>query len=185
MKLLVCPQKCSLADSHSSLATNRSNGELRGEIALALLLLFSQLLWTVAIAQDRISDEELVRSPDDQERIAALNREGAALERQWSEQFILNGPNNQAVVGRRAVLDTFVRAGIINFSMFERQIEFIRSDGAFVIIMGLETVQPVSDAPSAGLVAGQAVKRRFTNVWKDEAGTWRLFVWHANVISGR
>jgi len=59
-----------------------------------------------------------------------------------------------AAVGRRAVLDTFVRAGVINFSKFERQVEFIRADGSFVIIMGLETVEPVSDAPSAGLVAG-------------------------------
>ena len=154
-------------------------------IATALFLLLSSLLWTVAMAQDHNSDEELVRSLDDQERIAALNRDGAALERLWSEQFILNAPNNQVVVGKRAVLDTFVRAGIINFSTFERQIEFVRADGAFVIIMGLETVQPVSDAPSAGLVAGQAIKRRFTNVWKNEAGTWRLFVRHANVIPGR
>ena len=154
-------------------------------IATALFLLLSPLLSAVAMAQDRNSDEELVRSLDDQERIAALNRDGAALERLWSEQFILNAPNNQVVVGKRAVLDTFVRAGIINFSKFERQIEFIRADGAFVIIMGLETVQPLSDAPSAGLVAGQAVKRRFTNIWKNEAGTWRLFVRHANVIPAR
>ena len=137
------------------------------------------------MAQDRNSDEALVRSLDDQERIAALNRDGAALERLWSDQLILNAPNNQVVVGKRAVLDMFVWAGIINFSTFERQIEHIRADGAFVIIMGLETVQPVSNAPSAGLVAGQTIKRRFTNVWKNEAGTWRLFVRHANVIPGR
>jgi hypothetical protein len=40
--------------------------------------------------------------------------------------------------------------------------------------MGLETVIPISDAPSAGLVAGQMVKRRFTNIWKKEADTWRV-----------
>jgi ketosteroid isomerase-like protein len=148
-------------------------------------LLLNLLLGTVAMAQDRNSDEALVRSLDDQERIAALNRDGSALEKLWSDQFILNAPNNQVVVGKRAVLDMFVWAGIINFSTFERQIELIRADGAFVIIMGLETVQPVSDAPSAGLVAGQTIKRRFTNVWKNEAGTWRLFVRHANVIPAR
>jgi len=137
------------------------------------------------MAQDRNSDEEFVRSLDDQERVAALKRDVSALERLWSEQFTVNAPNNQVVVGKRAVLDTFVRAGVINFSTYERQIEFIRADGAFVIIMGLETVQPISDAPSAGLVAGQAIKRRFTNVWKNEAGTWRLFARHANVIPGR
>jgi ketosteroid isomerase-like protein len=137
------------------------------------------------MAQDRTSDEELVRALDDQERVAALNRDVSTLERLWSTEFILNAPNNQVVVGKRAVLDAFVRAGIINFSTFERQIEFVRADGPYVIVMGLETVQPITDAPSAGLVAGQAIKRRFTNVWKSEAGTWRLFVRHANVIAGR
>ncbi|MGD9884091.1 MAG: nuclear transport factor 2 family protein, partial [Reyranella sp.] len=126
----------------------------------------------------------LVRSLDDQERIAALNRDGPALERLWSDQFILNAPNNKVVVGKRAVLDMFVQAGIINFSTFERQIELIRVEGAFVIIMGLETIQPISDALSAGLFAGKVIKRRFTNIWKNEAGTWRLFVRHANVIPG-
>ena len=125
-----------------------------------LLLLLSLLLGTVAMAQDRNSDEELVRSLDDQERVAALNRDVSALERLWSDQFILNAPNNQVVVGKRAVLDTFLRAGIINFSTFERQIELIRADGAFVIIMGLETVQPVSESPSTGLVPDLAVNRR-------------------------
>jgi ketosteroid isomerase-like protein len=151
----------------------------------ALLLLFSMPLWAVAMAQDRTSDEEHVRSLDDQEWIAALKRDLPALERLWSDQFTVNAPNNQVVVGKRAVLDTFVRAGVVNFSMFERQIEFIRADGSFVIIMGLETVQPIGDAPSAGLVAGQIIKRRFTNVWKNEAGTWRLFARHANVIPNR
>lgn len=134
--------------------------------------------------QHRNSDEQLVLLLDDQERMAALNRDGPALEKLWSDEFILNAPNNQVVVGKGAVLETFVRAGIINFSTFERQIELVRADGAFVIVMGLETVQPVSSAPSAGLVAGQVIRRRFTNIWRNESGTWRLFVRHANVIAG-
>jgi hypothetical protein len=80
------------------------------------------LLWTVAMAQDRNLDEEHVRVLDDQERIAALKRGVPAPERLWSEQFTVNAPNNQVVVGRCAVLDTFVRAGVINSSTFERQI---------------------------------------------------------------
>lgn len=137
------------------------------------------------MAQDRTADEQRVRALDEEERVAALKRDVPALERLWSDQFILNAPNNHVVVGRRAVLDAFLRSGIINFSKFERQTEFIRADGSFVIIMGLETVQPIDDAPSAGLVAGQLIKRRFTNIWKNEAGTWRLFVRHANVIPSR
>ena len=134
------------------------------------------------MAHDRKGAETDVRALDNQERIAALERDVPALERLWSEEFVVNAPNNQVVVGRRAVLETFVGAGVINFSKFERQIEFIRADGPYVIIMGLETVTAVSDAPNAGLTAGHTITRRFTNIWKDEGGTWRLFVRHANVI---
>jgi hypothetical protein len=75
------------------------------------------------MAQDSSSDEEYVRSVDDQERNAALRRDISALERLWSEQFAVNAPNNQVVVGKRAVMEAFVRTGVINFSSFERQIE--------------------------------------------------------------
>jgi hypothetical protein len=56
--------------------------------------------------------------------VALSQSDGPALERLWSQHFILKGTNNQVVVGRQAVLDTFGRAGIINFSTFEREIEF-------------------------------------------------------------
>ena len=137
------------------------------------------------MAQDRKLNEERVRSLDDEERVATLKRNLPELEKLWSEEFTVNAPNNKVVVGRRAVLDAFVHTSIINFSKFERQLEFIRADGDFVFIMGLESVTPVSDAPSVGLVAGQVVNRRFTNVWRNEEGTWRLFARHANVIPNR
>ena len=132
-----------------------------------------------------MSDQELVRSLDDQERVAALDRDVAALERLWSEAFTVNAPNNQVVVGRRAVLDTFVRSGIIDFASFERHVECVAADRDFIILMGLETLVPNSDAPGAGLIAGETVLRRFTNIWRNEAGTWRLFARHANVIPRR
>jgi ketosteroid isomerase-like protein len=49
------------------------------------------------------------------------------------------------------------------------------------IIMGAETLQPIGDAPRAG----QTVQRRFTNIWRREAGSWRLVARHANVIAPR
>ena len=151
-------------------------------MTLTFLILLSISPGSVAMAQDQTADEQRVRALDNEEREAALHRDLPALERLWSDQFLLNAPNNKVVVGKRAVMDAFVHSGVINFSRFDRQIESIRADGPFVIIMGLETVQPISDAPSAGLVAGQVVNRRFTNIWKNEGGTWRLYVRHANVI---
>lgn len=128
------------------------------------------------------SDQQDVRERDDQERVAALNRDVAALQRLWADDFTVNAPNNRVVVGKKAVLDTFVGGGIINFSSFERSIEFLRVDGDFAVVMGLETLVPISSAPTAGLTAGRKVVRRFTNVWKKETGVWRLYWRHANVI---
>ena len=154
-------------------------------LSLLLAFAFGVAAFANARAQGSTPDEQAVRALDDQERVAALKRDVPALERLWSDQFTVNAPNNRVVVGKRAVLDTFVGAGVINFSSFERQIEFVRVDGDYVFIMGLETVVPITDAPAAGLVAGQTVHRRFTNVWKRENGVWRLFARHANVIAKR
>jgi ketosteroid isomerase-like protein len=145
---------------------------------LSILLLLGVGAYAGTPSQSRVSDEETIRSLEDQERTAALKRDVPALERLWSDQFTVNAPNNQVVVGKRAVLEMFVRGGIINFSLFERRIEFIRVDNDFAFIMGAETIRPIGDAP----MAGQTVHRRFTNIWKKEAGTWRLFARHANVI---
>jgi hypothetical protein len=126
--------------------------------------------------------ESQVRALDDQARVAALNRDIAALERLWSEHLTVNAPDNRVVVGRQAVLEDYVRRGVIDFSTFERSIEFIRVDEPFAVIMGEETVAARSDAASSGLIAGQAIRRRVTNVWRKEGDTWRLYWRHANVI---
>jgi ketosteroid isomerase-like protein len=152
---------------------------------LAIVFFACLAVCTDMRAQGRASDEATVRSLDDQARVAALKRAVPALERLWSDQLVVNAPNNQVVIGKRAVLDDFVRAGVINFSLFERQIEFIRVDGDFATIMGLETVRPITDAPTSGLKAGESIQRRFTNNWKREGDTWRLFIRHANVIPPR
>ena len=55
--------------------------------ALSILLFLAVGTWAETQAQGRLSDEELVRSLDDQEREAALKRDVAALERLWSDQF--------------------------------------------------------------------------------------------------
>jgi len=134
-------------------------------------------------SQGRTADSAAVRELDDQMRLAVLRRDIPALERFWPDQLVVNAPNNQVVRGKRAVLDDFVRTGIINFSSFERDIEFIQVEGDFVITMGLETLRALADSPANGLRAGEMTRRRFTNIWKREGDTWRLYIRHANVIA--
>lgn len=146
----------------------------------AILLLFCCSAWTSAQTEDSGTEEQTVRSLDDQERVAVLKQDQPALERLWSDQFTVNAPSNRVVIGKRAVL-ALVQRGALQRSSFERKIEFIHVDGGFCIIMGAETVQPIGDAP----LAGQTVQRRFTNIWRKEAGTWRMIARHANVIGSR
>ncbi len=126
------------------------------------------------------AEEATVRSLDEQERMAILDRDTMALKRLLSDQFTVNAPNNQVAPNRRVVLD-LVHQGVIHYASFERTIEVVRIDGDVAILMGAEIVRPIGNAP----LAGQTVQRRFTNIWKKEDGTWRLTVRHANVIAVR
>lgn len=104
---------------------------MKSNILLTVFVLLGGPFIEIRAAQTPTGDEATVRAQDDQERLAALKRDIAALEGLWSEQFTVNAPNNEVVIGKRAVMDTFVRAGIINFVTFERRIEFLRVDGDF------------------------------------------------------
>jgi ketosteroid isomerase-like protein len=147
-------------------------------ITTLLLLLSCVASYAGAQASGRDSDvEATVRALDNQERLAALNQDYAALERLWSEHFIVNSPLNQILPNRSAVLAYF-RRGMTTRSSFERNIEEVRVDGDMAIVMGAETIKPIGTAPRAG----QTVHRRFTNIWKKEGDTWRLWARHANNV---
>jgi ketosteroid isomerase-like protein len=147
---------------------------------IATWLLLLSCITTYAGAQTSGSDsaaETTVRKLDDQERLAALNHDYAALERLWSEHFIVNAPTNQVLPDRKAVLDHF-RKGMTTRSSYDRSIEQVRVDGDIAVVMGAETLKPTGNAP----FTGQTVHRRFTNIWKKEGETWRLWARHANWV---
>ena len=143
------------------------------------ILLFLSCATTYASAQTPPGSpaEATIRALDNKERLAALNQDLPALERLWSEHFIVNAPSNQIMPNRAAVLDWF-RKGMTTRSSYERIIEQIRVDGDIAIVMGEEIVTPTANAPHAG----QTMRRRFTNIWRKEGDTWRLWVRHANWI---
>lgn len=124
-------------------------------------------------------NEKTVRALDDQERKAVLEQNYAALEHLWCDQFTVNSPANNVVIGKRDVLATVQKSA--QYSSFERKIEFMRIDGNMAIIMGAETVQPTGDVP----LAGKTVLRRFTNIWKKDGETWCAIARHANVVASR
>jgi ketosteroid isomerase-like protein len=147
---------------------------------IAPVLLLLSCITTYAAAQNTNRDsaaEATIRALDNEERVAALNQDLPALERLWSEHFIVNAPSNQILPNRSAVLDWF-RQGMTMRSSYERVVEQIRVDGNIAIVMGEEILTPTVNAP----YAGQTVRRRFTNIWKQEGEAWRLWARHANWI---
>ena len=147
----------------------------------AVVAFLSLALCVDVQAQARSSDSTLVRSLDDQERAAALQNDARVLERLWADDLVVNAPRNQVVVGKRAVLDIVLRNKL---GSFERQVEYMRVDGDLAVVMGSETVRSLADVPVAGLRDGQVTKRRFTNIWKRQGGSWRLSIRHAHIVPG-
>lgn len=150
---------------------------LRSSVLLLLSLSCITTYVTAQTAPPNSVVEARIRALDNEERLAALNQDLPALERLWSEHFIVNAPSNQILPNRKAVLDWF-RQGMTTRSSYERVIEQIRVDGDIAIVMGEEILTPTANAPHAG----QTVRRRFTNIWKKEGEAWRLWARHANWI---
>lgn len=146
---------------------------------LAVLLALS--FWgcaTTAASTPSAGEEAVIRSLEEQERTAMLNRDTVALQRIWAPEFIVNSPLNQISPNREVVLD-LVRRGLIHYSAFERRIEELRIMGNTAVVMGAETVQPAGTAGAAGA----PVQRRFTHIWQRDAASWRLVARHANNIT--
>lgn len=121
--------------------------------------------------------EQTIRKLELAESDAVVRSDVAALEKLWAEDFTVNNPNNQISRGRKEVIDR-VRSGFLNYSSFVREIESVGIYKDTVIVMGLEIVTPVGNAPGAG----QTLRRRYTNIWMKRKGNWLLAVRHANVI---
>lgn len=124
------------------------------------------------------SEEDTIRQLEEQERQAVLKEDTAALERLWSEEFIVNNPQNRITSSRDDAL-MLVKRGLIRYAAFERRIEAIRFNDDIAIVMGAETVEPVGDTARAGSI----VERRYTNIWRKKNAVWRMIARHANVIA--
>lgn len=71
-----------------------------------------------------------------------------------------------------------MKAGLIKYSLLERNIEEIMIHDNVVITLGSEVTIPMDKAP----MAGQKVTRRCTNIWVRENNEWRMFSRHASNI---
>jgi len=129
------------------------------------------------------SDAGRFADPAVAEAVAASNAEIAAILAEDLEAFgdslaydvIVNSP--LGTINRRDdTLAAFGR-GFIRYDSFDRRIEYAGKLGELVVIMGHEILAPKGKAPNAGKI----VHRRFTDIWRNEQGAWRLALRQATV----
>lgn len=154
----------------------------QAQVRLVTFVLLAVLSAGVGLAQPaRGNDgsvEGAIRSLEEQERVAVLNRDVDALKRLWSERMMVNAPGNKVSPNRDVPLG-MVQSGAIHYTVFERTIEALRVDGDMAVVMGAEVIQPTGQAPQAG----RTVRRRFSHIWTRESATWRLVARHANIVA--
>ena len=122
---------------------------------------------------DDVSWQQRITELEGENCRAFIARDIKRLNELWSDQLIVNSPVNQ-IFEKERVLD-LLRAGTIAHSSLESEIEVIRRHGEIVVVMGGESVANSPDGP--------IFRRRFTNLWRIEDGSWRLFIRHANMIA--
>jgi ketosteroid isomerase-like protein len=142
---------------------------------LLLLTAFLFLFFVNSFAQQQ--DDDLIRKLEDKEREAILKSDTTLLAELMSKNIVVQNPEN-AIVGFQQIMNR-VRAGKINYASFERRIDNIAFVNSIAVVMGLETLVPQADTQHAG----KTVKRRFTNIWTKENGSWKLTARQATIIS--
>src|SRR3982751_439346 len=120
--------------------------------------------------------EEDFHQLEESERRAVLAGDVAAIESFWSPELLVNAPHNRLLVGVDATLD-MVRKGVIDFERFDRIVERVEIDGDMAVSMGGGAI-----VEKHGPQAGELIHRRYTNVWRQSDGQWRLRYRHANVV---
>ncbi len=147
--------------------------------ALKCLLLNALLSGSInALAQNNITQSQLqqaIRQLDGAHATAIFKGDSLALDSLMDDEVTVNHPTNRIVKEKNELL-SLIRQGIIRYTTFERTPELFLFYENTVIVMGSEQVTPAPGAPNAG----KLIHRRYTNIWMNKNGKWRLVARHAN-----
>ena len=148
---------------------------------LSVLALLALTFIASAIATAQVSDnsgkvEQEIRNLNTQEVDAFLHQDPAMMERLWSDDMVVTNPLNK-FVNKHQVLG-MMRSGFLVITAYDRQVEYLRDYGEFVIVAGAEAVTWGGRMPNAG----KTEHLRFTAVWMKQNGRWQEIARHANIV---
>lgn len=136
---------------------------------LRYALSFSLALMSSAptVAEDRQGAVAEVVSLNAKLEAAIASGDAVKIAPFFAPEFRLQNSANRILSGDQ-VLAQFA-TGATRFSAYERSVEAAYQSGDVVILMGTETVNPVT----AGEAASKPVQRRFTSVWRKLPDGWK------------
>lgn len=120
--------------------------------------------------------ETEVRRANAEEVDAFLHNDPRAMDRLWSEDFVVTNPLNKFVTKQQVL--GMVRDGVLVIVSYDRQIEYLRAYGDMAIAAGNETVTWGGKMPNAG----KTEHLRFTGIWMKQRGHWQEIARHANIV---
>jgi len=133
---------------------------------------------TQAAAEPLPADtEKEIRRLDMEAAKAILDKDEKAIERYFANDAATNNPRGGLTFGSRGVIE-LVRAGVIDYHSFDRNVENVQVHGDTAVVMGNETVKMNAKNGSPG----DAIRRRYTNVWMKRGANWVIVARHASVI---
>jgi Domain of unknown function (DUF4440) len=106
---------------------------------------------------------------------ALATHDQAALERLWSPQMIVNGPNN-AVLTRAQIFEGMKNGQLDYETGYKSTLEKVEFFGDIAVTMGEDTY-----TPTFGPDKGKLLHRRSTNVWQYTDGNWMMIARQATI----
>ncbi|WP_164976206.1 nuclear transport factor 2 family protein [Oleiharenicola lentus] len=124
-------------------------------------------------------DPRIIAVIANRDRLNAALRTGDAsvVDGLLASDFVVNAPIGQVV--DRANLLGRIRTGEVRQEETVLNLKFAGVRGNLVVLMGEEIVRPAALMPNAG----STVRRRFTDVWREDGGTWKLAIRQATIVA--
>jgi ketosteroid isomerase-like protein len=114
------------------------------------------------------NDDKEIRRLDQLEAASIKTGDTATLLKLWSKDFVCNNPFGYIVTPPQII--HFIKAGEIDYSSYERDIERITFTANLAIVMGKEVAMPQNKTPGTG----KSIIMRYTHVWIKTDSGWRL-----------
>jgi Domain of unknown function (DUF4440) len=111
---------------------------------------------------------------------AALTGDLATLRQLLSAELVVNDPGNR--IRRRDDLIALFEQRAVSYSSVSSTVEFVEQLGDLVVVMGTQETVLEGAPPGAPWPPGTRLCRRFTDIFRQESGAWRLLVRQSTVF---